>query len=99
MGRDISLEQRIDPSRGTQPKKDKTSIEEADWHVKRMVDKTESRGKNLAGEEFIYEDQPKFPPAVQDFDKIVQTKPLVLLEPMGVKCPRSKDEAKVLEVW
>ena len=55
--RDISREQMIVPSRGTQPKEDKMSREEDDWHVKRMV---AERGKNLAGEDFIHEDKPKF---------------------------------------
>ena len=96
MGRDISREQRIDPSKGTQPKKDKMSKEEVDWHVKMMV---AERGNNLAGEEFIHEDQPNFPPAVQDFDKIEQIEPFVLLVPLRVKCPGSKNEDEFVEVW
>ena len=72
---------------------------EADWNMKRIVAETEFRGKELAVEEFIYEDRPNFPPAVQDFEKIEQTEPLVLLEPMIEKCPRSKNKEEVLEVW
>ena len=96
MGRDISHEQRIDPSRGTQPKEDKMSKEEVDWYVKRMV---AERGNNLAGEEIIHEDQPNFPPTVQDFDKSKLIEPFILLEPLRVKFPGSKNEDEFIEVW
>ena len=74
------------------------SREEADLHMKRMVVETEFRGNELAKEEFISKDPPNFSPAIQYFDKIVQTEPLVLLEPMRVKCPGSKNEDEVLKV-
>ena len=72
--------------------------EEVDWHLKRMVVEIEFGGKNQAGEEFIHEDQPNFPPTVQDFDKIVQTEPLVLLEPLRFKCLGSRNEDEFVEV-
>ena len=75
------------------------SREEANWLVKRQIAETEFRGggENQSGEEFIYEDPSEFPPVVQDFDRIEETEPIVLQEPMRVKCLGIKTET--MELW